>query len=311
MVTHALNGLLGRIHESFIFYYLEQLGDGACLTDRDRRILYWNPAAELITGFSHEEMVGQHCWEGGLRPGDGGGCRLCQNRCLLARSMRGRRPARSVLTLQHKGGRGLPVELAAWPMEDRLGRTVGALQVFKDRSGAVAARERITVLERQAFLDPSTGMPNHRFLQTMLDARLGELKRHGWPFGVLCAVVDGYTSVAERYGVERGEALLRQVGAILLGHVRGYDQIGRWGGAEFMAILANVDREGLDLLARKFRMLIERAALPTPQRHRWVTLAVGGTLARRGESAADLVDRVRRLMLRSRWMGRNSVTVLK
>ena len=58
-------------------------------------------------------------------------------------------------------------------------------------------------------------------------------------------------------------------------------------------------------------MLIERAALPTPQRHRWVTLAVGGTLARRGESAADLVDRVRRLMLRSRWMGRNSVTVLK
>ena len=58
--------------------------DAVYFVDKDRRITYWNKAAEKITGFLAEEVVGSHCWDNILIHVDDKGNNLCQGMCPLA-----------------------------------------------------------------------------------------------------------------------------------------------------------------------------------------------------------------------------------
>ncbi|MCK5682659.1 PAS domain S-box protein [bacterium] len=49
--------------EGFFNSILDQLYDGVYLTDLDRRILFWNKAAERITGYLADEVLGKKCLE--------------------------------------------------------------------------------------------------------------------------------------------------------------------------------------------------------------------------------------------------------
>ena len=42
---------------------LEGLQTGVCIVDRDRKINYWNDAAESITGYRRHDVVGRFCGE--------------------------------------------------------------------------------------------------------------------------------------------------------------------------------------------------------------------------------------------------------
>ena len=67
---------------------LDSLGDGVYVTDVDRRIVYWNRAAEQITGWSMHDMVGRHCFDSLLSHVDKDGHQLCGNEyCPLHRSI--------------------------------------------------------------------------------------------------------------------------------------------------------------------------------------------------------------------------------
>lgn len=62
---------------------LAQTGDGALVVDSTRRIRYWNPAAEALTGFTQEEVRGRPCYVllGGT---DEQGRLICQAQCWVA-----------------------------------------------------------------------------------------------------------------------------------------------------------------------------------------------------------------------------------
>ncbi|MBP7249977.1 MAG: PAS domain S-box protein, partial [Selenomonas sp.] len=45
---------------------LSEVSDGVYIVDSHRKILFWNKAAERITGYSAEEIMGEHCSETGL-----------------------------------------------------------------------------------------------------------------------------------------------------------------------------------------------------------------------------------------------------
>jgi PAS domain S-box-containing protein len=50
----------------------ESLNDGLYFVDRDRVITYWNKAAEKISGFTAEEVVGRPCSDNILNHVDSG-----------------------------------------------------------------------------------------------------------------------------------------------------------------------------------------------------------------------------------------------
>jgi PAS domain-containing protein len=67
---------------------LNSLADGLYVTDLDRRILFWNSAAERITGWAAQEVVGRTCFDNILCHVDKDGHALCgQEYCPLPRSI--------------------------------------------------------------------------------------------------------------------------------------------------------------------------------------------------------------------------------
>ncbi|CAK0739540.1 phosphoserine phosphatase RsbU/P [Gammaproteobacteria bacterium] len=114
---------------------LNLLADGAYITDLDRRILFWNAAAERITGWRAEDVVGRHCRDNILVHVDKDGHPLCgQEYCPLYRSIITGQPSAVPLLVfsQHKSRSRTPVEVMVSPVRNHAGEVIGSIEVFRD-----------------------------------------------------------------------------------------------------------------------------------------------------------------------------------
>ncbi|HSQ35614.1 MAG TPA: GGDEF domain-containing protein, partial [Candidatus Binatia bacterium] len=92
-------------------------------------------------------------------------------------------------------------------------------------------------------------------------------------------------------------------------NLRSIDQVGRWGGEEFIVILHNTNSEGLGKIAEKLRLLAEKSLFSKNNESISVTLSGGATLARKEDSVEALVERADKLMYRSKAGGKNRITI--
>lgn len=134
------------------------------------------------------------------------------------------------------------------------------------------------------------------------------MTRYGWPCGVLVIDVDHFKAVNDKYGHEAGDAVLRMVSRTMQGGVRGLDLAGRWGGEEFLVIVAHATTESVTAVAERIRVLVAASSLSVPESIS-VTVSVGAALASAGESAAQLVRRADEALYLAKREGRNRVRV--
>jgi diguanylate cyclase (GGDEF)-like protein len=192
---------------------------------------------------------------------------------------------------------------------DRDGRIVAAVEIFSENWPRIEARHRHDELQRLALLDGLTELPNRRHLEDQINIRLSELGRIGWNFGVLFIDIDRFKSVNDTHGHDVGDQVLRMVGQTLAHSSRPYDLVGRWGGEEFLAIIRNVDRDLLVMIAERCRVLVRESSLPAPEGGLNVTISVGGTLARSGDDLEGLVKRADEQLYLSKQTGRDRVSI--
>lgn len=67
---------------------LDAVYDGLYITDLERKIIFWNKAAEKITGFTAQEVVGKHCSDNILVHIDDAGNKLCLGVCPLTKAIK-------------------------------------------------------------------------------------------------------------------------------------------------------------------------------------------------------------------------------
>ena len=288
---------------------LDNLYDGVYFVDRDRTITYWNNAAERLTGFMSDEVVGTHCYDDILRHVDEKGTNLCKEGCPLHATLADGAMREAEVYLHHKDGHRVPVLIRVSPIHDSRGQTVGAVEVFSDNFPKVAMRENLGQLQRMALLDPLTGLANRRYMGMRLQVTLDELHRYGWPFGVIFADIDRFKKVNDSYGHEIGDRVLKVVANTFLHNVRSVDIVGRWGGEEFLGLIANVDAEQLYSIADKLRVLVEESRPLRESIGLRVTVSIGAALARSGDTAERLLVRADELLYQSKRGGRNRVSV--
>ena len=123
----AANAPLGSIGESEL---LNALPDGAYITDVNRKILFWNDAAERITGWRASEVVGRSCQDSLLVHVDKDGNRLCgHDTCPLHRSIVTHQPSEEPLLVfaKCKSERRLPVEVSVAPITNANGEVIGGI----------------------------------------------------------------------------------------------------------------------------------------------------------------------------------------
>ena len=129
---------------------LEALPDGAYITDRTRRILYWNAAAERITGWQSVDVVGRCCSDNILVHVDKDKHPLCgQEYCPLHRAMvTGRTSTAPVLVFaKSKAGPRIPVEVTVAPLRNSEGEVVGGVELFRDMSATIDDLNRARVIQ--------------------------------------------------------------------------------------------------------------------------------------------------------------------
>ncbi len=293
--------------DAFYRALLDTIYDGAYFVDRNRRITYWNRGAERITGYAASEVVGKECSDNILMHVNKEGRRLCTEICPLREAPVHSDDRSREVFFHHRSGFRVPISIRVAPIRDEQGSTVGGVEVFTDNTPAAVALERLAELERLAYVDSLTGLANRRYVEVTLKARLEELQRYGWRFGVLFIDIDRFKDINDRYGHDLGDEVLKTVGRTLQNSVRPFDVVSRWGGEEYVAVIANVEGEDLITAANRSRILVGQSCMPNDGGLR-VTISLGATLARKDDTIDSLIRRADRLMYRSKESGRNLVT---
>jgi diguanylate cyclase (GGDEF)-like protein/PAS domain S-box-containing protein len=289
---------------------VENMHDGLYLVDPSRQITYWNMAAERITGFARDEVLGHYCADNILIHVDDKGCELCRNSCPLAETLRDGSCREADIFLRHKSGHRVSVEVRVAPLKNAAGGIIGAIELFSESHSQIVLKQKILELERLALIDHLTELPNRRHLNMELIAQSALCERaEGYWFGVLFFDIDRFKRINDREGHDVGDKALQVIAKTLAGSIRPFDTIGRWGGEEFLGIFPNIAREELPIVAERLLALVRASSTETPHGPIRFTVSVGGTFSKGTEGIDALIKRVDALMYKSKEAGRNRATI--
>lgn len=297
-----------KLDDGFYKKVLDNLYDGICFLDGERRVTYWNRGAELLTGYTETEAMERRCAEIFMHL-NAEGTSFCVQGCPIEETLRDGRKREVESFFHHKDGHMVPVCLRVAPIRDAQGQTVVAVEVSGDHSPRFALRQQLEQLHKLALCDPLTTLANRRYVEMNLNSRLEEMRRYGWHFGLLFIDIDRFKEINDTHGHEAGDRVLKMVANTLLNSARSFDVIGRWGGEEFVAILANVSRDKLVMIADRFRHLVEQSSFRLGDGVIRVTVSIGATISGLDDTSESIVQRADGLMYESKKAGRNFVTV--
>jgi len=164
-----------------------------------------------------------------------------------------------------------------------------------------------------AHTDGLTGLSNRRSLDAALAREGARVGRTAAELSLLFVDVDYFKRFNDSQGHPAGDAVLAAVGAALAGAVqRPGDQAGRYGGEEFLVLLAQTDLSGACLVAEKVRLAVAALGIPHPDSPLGrVTVSIG-VAARTSEEATDvetLLASADAALYQAKSAGRNCVRV--
>ena len=284
---------------------LGYMEDGVYFVDSKRAITFWNKGAEKITGYTSAEVIGKHCSDNILIHTDEAGKYLCMGGCPLAAAIKNDCPQNASIYLHHKEGYRVPVVVKVVPLKDSLGDSIGAVEIFREKSNYGALLEE---LRKMAFFDTLTEMGNRRHADSALKSRFAEMDRYGTSFGLLFIDIDNFKNVNDKFGHETGDKILRMVAKTISKNIREFDSVSRWGGEEFIVILQKVKPEELKTIAEKIHMLVDRSMILVENRPLSVSVSIGATMAKKTDTPNSLITRADKLMYKSKLDGKDRVT---
>ena len=178
----------------------------------------------------------------------------------------------------------------------------GQLDIVRD---VTSEAELAQVLTERALLDFLTGVPNRRAGEEAASRDVNRSERTGAPLSFIIIDVDHFKRVNDTHGHPIGDRVLQQVAIILQASTRQTDVVARWGGEEFLLVLANTSLEHAYMLAERVRANVaafRSAGLPE------VTISAGVGLYEVGERTSQhAIARADANLYAAKQAGRNCV----
>lgn len=119
----------------------------------------------------------------------------------------------------------------------------GAIEWYGCMADITEHKELVQRIERLAYYDPLTDLPNRRLLMNRLGeaAKIsGRRRRHG---GLLFLDLDGFKRINDTYGHDAGDVYITKIARCLESSLRESDTIARLGGDEFVILLHDLDAD--------------------------------------------------------------------
>jgi diguanylate cyclase (GGDEF)-like protein/PAS domain S-box-containing protein len=288
---------------------LDEIDEGVCFVGSGERVLFWNRAAEEISGLAGPEVVGREIGGDHWRDSRRHGCERCAQGCPARLTANGRTLRSASVLLRHKAGHWLPVHMRKSPMLDGNGRIVGEVRLFRTASHNLACTERLLRLNQRLLLDRLTGLGNRRFLEGSLTEALTRQEREGQPFAVLLADIDGLADVNWIRGQASGDASLRVTASSLSAALRRFDLLGRWGDSVFAAIVEGMEPDALTCLASRLSELVAWSRIHDDTGEFRMTLSVGACYAASGDTLSTLMHRAETHLREAKALGHGRISV--
>lgn len=192
------------------------------------------------------------------------------------------------------------------PADRELMMTVAA-SLALSLTNAVAHR----TLEQMAMKDGLTGLFNRRAFDQLLSQEVKAAERYRSPICLLLGDVDHFKAINDRFGHPVGDALLKEIAALLMESLREVDRVARYGGEEFAIILPRTDVVSGTVLANRIRERIERHVFMVERLpiHLTLSLGVAGYAPVFMRTTEELVDATDRALYQAKAHGRNRVEV--
>lgn len=171
------------------------------------------------------------------------------------------------------------------------------------------------LLRRTSLTDPLTGVHNRRAFDQRIHEEINRAQRDGTSLSCLFLDIDHFKQVNDQHGHQTGDHVLVEIASEARAHLRSNDVLARFGGEEFIALMAGGSEEKAIEVAERIRQKVEQRLFETRLDDRiQVTLSIGvATLlpskgfAKSTVKAADLIELADQALYKAKRGGRNSV----
>jgi PAS domain S-box-containing protein len=264
---------------------LDQMEEGIYITDRDRRILYWNGGAERISGYYAHEIVGRLCQSDLLMHCDDSGQLLGGNAYPLKDVMEHGTPHECTLYMRHRHGHRIPVHIRSQAICEASGERVGAVEIFEEVTPVLPDLRNLAAYD---CLDELTGVLKRPFGEMKTRQAAEALSLFGIPFAWLRIAIDDLDGHERRYGQGMVESAVKMVAETLASNLKTLDWLTYWDRGEFRIEARGYSQTELEELRQTLQVLVRKSTLEwwgDPVR---VTVSTMIRMAERGDTLESL-----------------------
>ena len=165
-------------------------------------------------------------------------------------------------------------------------------------------RKTVLTVRQLATLDQLTGLLNRRVMLETLEAERQLAERHGTQWCVALIDLDHFKQVNDRYGHPTGDAVLKGFADLARQHLRAVDQVGRWGGEEFLVMFPQTRLNEAHASLERLRKALNAWRLPDHPSLQ-MSFSAGLVQAEPDDTLDQLVERADKTMYQAKASGRN------
>jgi diguanylate cyclase (GGDEF)-like protein len=190
---------------------------------------------------------------------------------------------------------------------------VSYLHVLREKIRAGYYWQDNQKLSHMSLTDPLTKIANRRQFDTVFPLRWREAEEKGIYLGLMVIDVDHFKAFNDHYGHLQGDECLRQVAAALEATSRDTDLVARFGGEEFVVLMAKASPEAAEPAAERIRCSVEALQIPnaglSPRAVVTVSVGVAVLPPETEMTADDILSHADQALYQAKRWGRNRIWV--
>jgi diguanylate cyclase (GGDEF)-like protein/PAS domain S-box-containing protein len=278
--------------------------EGMLVTDANMNILRVNSAFTHITGYAAEDVIAKNP-------------RILQSGrhdasfyAAMWESINSNGAWQGEVWNQRKNGEIYPENLTITAVKDQDSVISNYVATLTD---ITLSKEAVDKIERLAFYDPLTDLPNRRLLQDRLKPALASSHRSGRQGALLFIDMDNFKTLNDTLGHDMGDLLLQQVAQRLESCMREGDTVARLGGDEFVVMLEDLSEQAFEaatqteMIGHKILAILNKPYQLATHEYR-STPSIGAALFNsQNQSSDELLKQADIAMYQAKASGRNAL----
>ena len=179
--------------------------------------------------------------------------------------------------------------------------------IFKYLSGSDVETQYHETIFNMTITDGLTDVGNKKRLDQLVEKEIPRALRHNRELALLMVDIDHFKDVNDTYGHLAGDSVLRDLAGIMAKRLRPDDELGRYGGEEFAAILPETSLGGALKIAEDLRGLVEQHRFIVEGEQIRVTVSIGAAALKQGMDAKAFFRAADEMLYKAKNSGRNRV----